>query len=85
MTKKAAIMRLSARLQSMAQQLDRMIEKESGKRMAWSLQVWPETGSNSDEMIYIGNCSRAEVKRAMEECIAKWDTDSRLPPHMRRQ
>ena len=76
------IVRISSVMQKeIAPAIDALLKKHAGGRVLWTLQVW--SGDERGDMAYIGNVDRNDVKKAMAECVQKWDRESHTPAHER--
>lgn len=71
---------VSARLQPIAKQVDKIVEDAIGEKSGFILLIWA-----GGEVNYVGtDRDRAKVIRAMREIIAKWESgDNDTPAHQR--
>lgn len=66
---------LARALPEIAAMIDAEIKKATGQRIAFSLYTW---GGNRAQ--YISNAPREDTKRAMQECLDRWEQrDDPLP------
>lgn len=63
--------KLSLSLQRVARKLDKMLERETGQRVGFSLIVWGAFGD--DKMVqYVANADREDCARHMAELLLAW-------------
>lgn len=63
--------KLSLALQRVSRKLDKMLERETGERVGFSLIIWGAFGE--DNMVqYVSNCAREDSVRNMEGLLAGW-------------
>lgn len=68
---------VSRNLQAIARDLDEVLERAAGERVAFSLIVWTPERVN-----YIGNGNREQVAAGMREFLAKWEAGGAdVPAH----
>lgn len=63
--------RLSHGLQRVARKLDKLLERETGERLAFSLVIWGSFGE--DHMVqYVANANREDCAKYMGDLLAAW-------------
>ncbi|HZT90368.1 MAG TPA: hypothetical protein VFA12_20675 [Stellaceae bacterium] len=64
--------RLSFALNRVARKLDKLLERETGTRVGFSLIIWGSFGE--DNMIqYVANADREDCVRHMKDLLAGWE------------
>lgn len=70
--------KISRNLQRIAKMIDRELAKlAEGTRVPFSLYTW-----GGDRVQYVSNCAREDAKKAMQECLDRWDQQDDPPPHL---
>lgn len=76
--------RLSAGLQRVARKLDKLLQRETGERVAFSLIIWGAFGE--DQMVqYVSNAAREDCEKYMGDLLAGWRAGMPDIPYHERQ
>ena len=70
---------VSINLPPIAQRIDDELAAAAGQRMGFALLVFGNDGEVARQQ-YISNCSRGDVKLALQLMLKAWDTSEHLGP-----